>query len=166
MIKKLLVAVSLAAASVAVAPVAHAATSFTFDGTSGVFGNNNILTSTFENTFTFNLGAGTAGATVSSVKVSSTNDVDFTSVTLNGTEFLVAPGSDDSFEFRKLKQFISAGEQTIVVKGTSGGNGSYSGTLAFTAVPEPATWAMMVGGFGLVGGAMRRRRVQGKIVTA
>lgn len=25
------------------------------------------------------------------------------------------------------------------------------------AVPEPATWAMMIGGFGLVGGAMRRR---------
>lgn len=26
------------------------------------------------------------------------------------------------------------------------------------AVPEPASWAMMVGGFGLVGGAMRGRR--------
>jgi hypothetical protein len=25
-----------------------------------------------------------------------------------------------------------------------------------TAVPEPATWAMMILGFGLVGGAMRR----------
>lgn len=26
------------------------------------------------------------------------------------------------------------------------------------AVPEPASWALMVGGFGLVGGAMRRRK--------
>jgi hypothetical protein len=26
------------------------------------------------------------------------------------------------------------------------------------AVPEPATWAMMIGGFGLIGTAMRRRR--------
>jgi hypothetical protein len=25
------------------------------------------------------------------------------------------------------------------------------------AVPEPASWAMMISGFGLVGGAMRRR---------
>jgi hypothetical protein len=38
-----------------------------------------------------------------------------------------------------------------------------SGTLTFTytpaatAVPEPASWAMMISGFGLVGGAMRRR---------
>jgi hypothetical protein len=26
------------------------------------------------------------------------------------------------------------------------------------AVPEPASWALMLGGFGLVGGAMRSRR--------
>jgi len=26
------------------------------------------------------------------------------------------------------------------------------------AVPEPASWAMMLGGFGAVGGAMRARR--------
>lgn len=27
------------------------------------------------------------------------------------------------------------------------------------AVPEPATWAMMIGGFGLAGGMLRRRRI-------
>lgn len=27
-------------------------------------------------------------------------------------------------------------------------------------VPEPATWAMMISGFGMVGGAMRRRKLQ------
>ena len=30
---------------------------------------------------------------------------------------------------------------------------------AAAAVPEPASWAMMIGGFGLVGGMLRRRRV-------
>jgi hypothetical protein len=29
--------------------------------------------------------------------------------------------------------------------------------LTATAVPEPATWAMMIGGFGMAGAAMRRR---------
>ena len=33
-----------------------------------------------------------------------------------------------------------------------------SATPGDPTVPEPATWAMMIGGFGLVGGAMRRRQ--------
>ena len=37
-------------------------------------------------------------------------------------------------------------------------------TLTQSAVPEPATWAMMITGFGLVGAAMRRR--QRAVVTA
>jgi hypothetical protein len=28
----------------------------------------------------------------------------------------------------------------------------------FSGVPEPATWGLMILGFGLVGGAMRRRQ--------
>ncbi|WP_168694381.1 PEPxxWA-CTERM sorting domain-containing protein [Sphingomonas flavalba] len=38
---------------------------------------------------------------------------------------------------------------------------TYSAGLSevrFNAVPEPATWAMMIGGFALVGGAVRRTR--------
>lgn len=46
--------------------------------------------------------------------------------------------------------------------GTFGINGGGSAAQGFTfqptsAVPEPATWAMMLAGFGIVGGAMRRR---------
>ncbi|MFD1613351.1 cistern family PEP-CTERM protein [Sphingomonas tabacisoli] len=40
--------------------------------------------------------------------------------------------------------------------GISGGSASGLGTIA--AVPEPATWAMMIGGFGLIGAAARRRQ--------
>ncbi|MCS6986475.1 MAG: PEPxxWA-CTERM sorting domain-containing protein [Sphingomonadaceae bacterium] len=30
--------------------------------------------------------------------------------------------------------------------------------MAGRAVPEPATWGLMIAGFGLVGAALRRRR--------
>ncbi|THD54182.1 PEPxxWA-CTERM sorting domain-containing protein [Phenylobacterium sp.] len=30
--------------------------------------------------------------------------------------------------------------------------------VAFAPVPEPATWTLMPGGFGLTGAALRRRR--------
>jgi len=32
------------------------------------------------------------------------------------------------------------------------------GKLSMPAVPEPASWSLMVGGFGLAGVAMRRRQ--------
>ncbi|WP_448582463.1 Npun_F0296 family exosortase-dependent surface protein [Thermaurantiacus sp.] len=35
----------------------------------------------------------------------------------------------------------------------------YFKTITGTPIPEPATWAMMIAGFGLVGAAMRRRLV-------
>ena len=42
-------------------------------------------------------------------------------------------------------------------------NGDNSGSIAFNvstgAIPEPASWAMMIAGFGMVGFAMRRRRM-------
>ncbi len=34
------------------------------------------------------------------------------------------------------------------------------------AVPEPATWAMMIGGFGMVSGSMRRRRRKSTVAFA
>lgn len=37
---------------------------------------------------------------------------------------------------------------------------------SLAVVPEPATWAMMIGGFGLVGGALRRRSAAAQRVLA
>ena len=34
----------------------------------------------------------------------------------------------------------------------------YTGGVSLQAVPEPATWAMMIGGFGILGAGMRHRR--------
>lgn len=39
--------------------------------------------------------------------------------------------------------------------------GQFSWSVAEAYVPEPATWMLMIGGFGLVGTALRRRRVAG-----
>lgn len=48
-----------------------------------------------------------------------------------------------------------------IVGDEAGGQGPYNQALVTTfgtsAVPEPASWALMIGGFGLVGAAMRRR---------
>jgi hypothetical protein len=46
------------------------------------------------------------------------------------------------------------------------GINSATGLGTITAVPEPATWAMMIGGFGLVGAVARRRvRVSGHAIA-
>ncbi len=63
---------------------------------------------------------------------------------------------------------VSAGGIAYAIMGGVGVNGSSVYVDNFTwrnagGVPEPAAWAMMLAGFGLVGGAMRRR---GTMVTA
>lgn len=45
-------------------------------------------------------------------------------------------------------------------------NNSGSFTVNVTAVPEPATWAMMISGFGMVGGLMRTRARKTRLTYA
>jgi len=52
---------------------------------------------------------------------------------------------------------LDAGNYVLTIQGTNTGAGSLAGNVAFAAVPEPATWALMILGFALVGGALRRR---------
>jgi len=54
---------------------------------------------------------------------------------------------------------LGPGTYELVINGNNSGTGSLAGTVTIqTAVPEPATWAMMLLGFGAVGFAMRRKR--------
>ena len=57
---------------------------------------------------------------------------------------------------------FSGGVDNIAYDFGTAGSGSFNFEVA--AVPEPATWAMMIGGFGLIGATARRRR--GKVVFA
>lgn len=51
-----------------------------------------------------------------------------------------------------------AGQTITGLRLTSGSNSFEVDNLAVTAVPEPATWALMLVGFGLVGAGLRSRR--------
>lgn len=44
--------------------------------------------------------------------------------------------------------------------------GNFEYQLTALGVPEPAAWALMVGGFGFVGGAVRRRRQRMRVTYA
>lgn len=63
--------------------------------------------------------------------------------------FWTGPGSNPTFR-----------TGTYLFGWNSGGN-SIGGwlTITDTAIPEPATWAMLIAGFGIVGVAARRRRI-------
>lgn len=76
---------------------------------------------------------------------------------LSGFKSLVDPTDQGGkFEGLTLDDF---GNIYLVSDDGDGPNQSYLVKLGFSgAVPEPATWAMMVLGFGVVGGLMRRRR--------
>jgi PEP-CTERM motif len=68
-------------------------------------------------------------------------------------------GSEDSPTFLTgtyaLSEYLGTGSYTLTISSVSG------------AVPEPASWAMMIGGFGLAGAALRRRGYKkGKVSVA
>ena len=54
---------------------------------------------------------------------------------------------------------VTSGPRLTGAVFTSSANSFEFDNLSVAAVPEPATWALMIGGFGMVGGAMRRRKV-------
>lgn len=154
------------AGGIGIAPVTSGTFSFvsatpvTFAGSTGT----NFLSGTF------NGGAFTAligGSTASYGNSTPPNTVNFTSSFLDFTE---------STE-RGLVFGISGINPLISAASFGAGPANFAGTIvgSFSAdvfagnelpvVPEPATWALMIGGFGMVGGAMRRRNTL-RTVTA
>lgn len=158
-IRKMAFAGAVAVATLSVAGPAQAAATAAFVGNSGFFGNSNIAAGSFTDNIPFILPtAGTGGFTISTLALDSFTNVNFTSVSVDGKAFTLSPTGVYETGFL-APSFFAAGIKILTVVGTSGGNGSYGGSISFTpgAVPEPATWAMMLGGLGLVGGMLRRR---------
>jgi len=76
---------------------------------------------------------------------------------------LYGPGSDfNGWETISADVALGAGTYTFRFAETDNQGFFQAGldnvSVIGGGVPEPASWAMMLGGFGLVGGAMRRRR--------
>ena len=127
--------------------------------TSG-FGAQQVTAGAFTHTFNFTLSdAGVATGslvTVALTAVGAAGDIDFSSATLDGSAFAFGPNGFAESGFLSLTN-LAAGAHTITVIGSAVGGGTYTGTLNVAPVPEPATWAMMIAGIGVVGFAMRRR---------
>ena len=176
---KLLPFALVASALAFVASPAQAVETMTITGTSGNYGNDGVglagsPTTAFTNTFTFgtavanglnSFNANLAGFTLSNATLTTTqspggsNNIDFTSAFFNGIAFTLSPTG--VAEFGSVGPVTLQAINTLTINGFNTGDGAFSGTLTFAAVPsvpEPATWGMMLLGFGVMGASLRRRR--------
>ena len=177
--KSFLIAAGAAVAALTFAPAASAATylpgspqfqvSFAPNGSISATIGHNGISSNFDDSYVFTLlsnGLG-SGSVIANFTSGGGNAFAFTSATINGMD--IPFGSFGPLIFAGATNVpLLAGENIIRITGTASGNVSYGGTISFVpnAVPEPATWAMMLVGFGMVGGAVRYRRRATKVVYA
>ena len=168
--KKATVAAALASAMFATS--AQAAQFINLNGSSGNYGDTNVTCATttpapcaFTRSFEFLTPAGfnLTNVDISAVSSSVMTNINFSSVTLNGTEFNIL--STGQQEFRNLlnQNVVSGANNILKVTGTSGGNAVFSGNLSFAqmaAVPEPTTWMLMLMGMAGIGFSMRRKEKQ------
>jgi hypothetical protein len=108
------------------------------------------------------VGSGSVTTEVSLAGVGGPTDTDLLSVFINGVLATHTTNTPTTDQWSATNVPIHFGAlNTITINGLSRGQGHYAGTAEFTpvtAVPEPATWAMMLLGFGAVGFSIRRKR--------
>lgn len=119
----------------------------------------NHVVGTFTDTWTFKYGGIAAEATgfIKNLQNKSSN-IDFYSASLNGVTLDISNlGKKSEIEFFDLPV---NGTLTLVLTGETFGTGaSYSGTMdVTTAVPEPTTYGMLMGGLGVMAFLARRRK--------
>ena len=129
------------------------------DTLTGSFGRSGIAAGSFMDTFLFTTPEGMASSTLTSsaVNFGSITDLDFTSTTFNGLPFGIGVSGLNEFRFIN-SVMVAAGQQSLTVNGISRGNGAYSGTIAFRAVPGPVVGAGLPALLALGGLVWARRR--------
>ena len=140
------------------------------DVTSGSFGDAHIKKGNFTDTLAFTLtdaGDFSASLTSAATRLGKSGDLDFKSVVLTGLggpyNFTIKnnDSTDGLTDSAVFTGFLEAGSYLLTIKGTSFGNAQFGGNTTVTgSVPEAATWLSMLLGFGLVGAAARKRRIQ------
>lgn len=169
-IRQVFAASALIASALAVSAPAQAAATFAGNGTNtivdgtGAFSDAAIPKGTFTDIITFDVSSsGTADVAI--VYLNLLSGITNLSASFNGSAITFAPIAPNSKTYSGgLGSSVIAGTQTLTISGLSGGKGSYSGNVAFSsAVPELATWLMMIAGVGFTGAALRRRKSDYKI---
>jgi hypothetical protein len=129
-----------------------------------LFGRNSAV-GNFVDNYTFNLASTSFVTSSISSSASGAQDLDFTSIVLQNAASVVVASfagnfGNDMNEFYALNQVqLAPGAYHLIVSGwNSVSQASYAGTVAVTAVPEPASSALILGGLGLVGFVIRRRQ--------
>jgi hypothetical protein len=115
-------------------------------------------------------GTGLAALSGDTLRIWAKRDASFTVTNIDGTPFAISATGQASGEAAATNDFYfhspgNWGPDGVVMTGTvriAGGRGSANEVFISQGnfVPEPATWAMLIAGFGLVGAAQRRRRAE------